>query len=882
MSDNLFPDNKLTVDDILKEVRAMRQNADLEQNASDSQQLKSSDHKSSDLGLNTKSLDLNTKSLDNTLNEKDKLKDFLKVDSGYKPKIDAKQSVDLLFGQAEEIKSFTPKRTAVILSPEEINKSAKLKNQLHIEDNKENEKINGFKIKDGEADELVNVYKLNKLLSSEKNDNTKFIDNQPKAQVTPTINEPFLNKSTDNLEDTKEIAKIDTNTKETDLKETKEKQIKEKEVEELEVKITESKDIYSSKFKTVKVKEDNKTQVPTPIENKVFEEISKVQKVRKTSRKINEIGFQKTEVDNKPTNEDVIEDYENIEDAEAIRIDLETKGAKISKRLTFSTIILILLSLLTLTPAYSNALPSFISPVENIKVYLSVNIVLFSLLILFNLPSILRGVLSLFILKPDIDTAIGVSTIAALGHSVYAFYLSDDVALGKVMLYTAVVALALVFNLIGKKLMISRAALNFHMVATTGIKQSCFVADEQSADIIAENCSVGQAVLTCSKSTITLKNFLKNAFCEDPADNMCQLLATIGFIASIATGGLIYYFGGNLMTALTATVAIITVCVPLTSLIATNFPLYSASKILINENGILSGFNSVKHFADTDCVAIEAEEIFPAGSIDLLSIKSIGDFPIDNMILDAASLAISAGGPLADVFDKMIEGRRKILLKAKEIFYYDNLGISGIVDGRKIKIGNREFMENGNIINLPDPELERRLRRNNSYTVYVSCDDELCGMFVVKYKMIDEDIAHSLENLLASGINLIIKTNDPNITPELIGQVYEVDADFIKIMPSHAAQRYDDITAPVESSDSALAHMNCVSGFFSSVVACKSLKVKILLATFLQTAGSILAMAAVIFFALVNNFNLITPHFIFAYQLAWSLLVIIIPLFKRL
>ncbi|MFR1215090.1 MAG: hypothetical protein ACLSCV_10660 [Acutalibacteraceae bacterium] len=47
---------------------------------------------------------------------------------------------------------------------------------------------------------------------------------------------------------------------------------------------------------------------------------------------------------------------------------------------------------------------------------------------------------------------------------------------------------------------------------------------------------------------------------------------------------------------------------------------------------------------------IEADDLFPKGTVELKGIKTFGEQRIDKRLLDAASLMAQVGGPLSEVF----------------------------------------------------------------------------------------------------------------------------------------------------------------------------------------------------------------------------------------
>ena len=592
------------------------------------------------------------------------------------------------------------------------------------------------------------------------------------------------------------------------------------------------------------------------------------------------IEFDKTDEDSNKK-DDVIDDYRTIDDAESVRVGLDAKIASLSSKSAFTLLMFVLLAIFTLLPCLGVNLPTLISPEQNVTAYLSINLVLFIITVIINAKTVVNGLFSLIRLKPDIDTAVSLSTVAALVQSILALYLPNSFAQGKGYLFTAVAAAALYFNLRGKKCMFTRVRSNFELVATTGVKQSCFALKSGRNKFIVDNEAIGKTTISCSRPVLNLHDYLYNSFCEDSADRMNMILAPIGLIVAIITGCVAYYFNGDMMNAV-GTVAVVTAMfVPLTSVLATNRPLKSAGKKVREFGGLLSGYNAIEDFSDVEYAVINDEDMFPSGTVELLQLKSVGDASIDDVIMDAAALVIAAGGPLADVFDRMIEGRSKSLKPVSGIMYTDGDGLSGSVGFDTISVGNRSMIEKTGDINLPDIEMERKIKRNNCFAVYIARNDELCGMLVVKYNEKEPEMSQQLQRLTQNGVTLLVKTSDPNVTESLVRSTFSLGENTVKIMPAHSVKVYEEFTAARESGDSVIAHQNSLTGYAAALVAAKRLKLKLTLAIVLQTIGTVLGAAFCVFMSLTVGYATIVPTTLLGYQLIWAILTLVIPSFRK-
>lgn len=603
---------------------------------------------------------------------------------------------------------------------------------------------------------------------------------------------------------------------------------------------------------------------------------------RMTSRRIYEKSFDYS--DDANDEEDVIDDYTSIDDEEPVRYDLDVSLKKVSKRLTFTVVAFILSFVVTVLPTLGADFLSFISPESNLTGFLIANAVVLAIIFIINISSFFRGLSSLITFKPDGDSPLSVATVFVIAQSVVACIPDFSATAGNLPFYTSALALGYILNLVGKKSMVLRIKSNFRLVATTAVKQSCFATDDRMCEMLESEDFIGTPYVATSKSVLNLHNYLKNSYCEDPSDNIAKIFAPISLIASVVTFVFTYFSSKDVVSSLSYATAVALVATPVSAILSVNSPLKKASLQFRQKDGLISGYEAVNEFADVDCVAVNAEELFPAGSVELTSLRAIGDISIEDVILMSAALTIGAGGPLADVFDKIIDGRRKMLPPIKDIVYEDGLGLTGNVEGKIVRVGNRKFIDSYGIYGLSDSDIEEKAKRGGFFVIYTAVDDEVCGMFALKYKSIDPDIEDAVYDLVSNGISIAVKTNDPNITPELIEKVYEIPKEYVSVMEAHTAEYYDEITRPSKNGDSIIAYGGNSTVFANLLVACKKLKTKISAAVLIQAIFTILGFGLCMFTAVMGKgFENIGAVNVIVYQIIVAVISVFVPsLIKRI
>ena len=591
---------------------------------------------------------------------------------------------------------------------------------------------------------------------------------------------------------------------------------------------------------------------------------------KKTSRRIEEV-----EMDYTPAPE-VDDDYCSIEDEEPVREDIDTSIKKITKTQTILSILFVLSCVFTLIPEVFGV--GLFTPFSAPQVFALINAVILLFAVGVNFINVIRG----FRFGADANSAIVGATVFVVLQTACSFIPTLSPAFENVPTFTTALIFGYILSLKGKKSAVLRIKKNFRLVANTTLKNSCFVADERLGELLEEQDFIGAPRVVASKKVINFHNFLANSYCVDPADNFAKVFSPLSIVISAVVLLAIYFSTKDFATALSSASAVSVVASPVCCSLVINNILRKSSDLLRQNDGLITGFSAVNEFSNIDCIAIPAEDILPAGSIQITSLRSVGTIAIEDVILKSASLTIGAGGPLADVFDKVIDGRRKMLEDVSDITYEDNLGLTGTIGGRVVRLGNREFIDSYGILGLFDEDIETQAKKNGCFVLYLAIEDEVCGMFSLKYKSVDPDTEDALYELVKNGITIAIKSNDPTITPELIGEIFDIDKDYVIVMPSHTVQCYDEQTVPCEHGDSALGFTGHASLFPRLVVACKKIQSKLSVAIVIQAILTILGFSLCAFSCITGNgISYVTALGAIAFQFAMMIISRIISSFVK-
>ena len=575
-----------------------------------------------------------------------------------------------------------------------------------------------------------------------------------------------------------------------------------------------------------------------------------------------------------------IDDYNNYEDTGAIINDLNQ--IKISLLMRFFMLFFMGGASLYIAAANEYGLPllDFLTKAINPESYMYTNIILGVLSSLVCYTVLSSGFSNLISLKADSDSICALAMVSSILSAIIMLFNSELLTLGNTNIYITVAIYGLLFNTVGKLLIVSRTKRNFRFVSGDSEKYSMsIVEDEDVADDITRGTMTDFPHLATMRKTDFLTDFLKNSYSLDYSDHLSRRVTPIILILSIAFAILSYIKTSSLNSALSAFTAITCIGSPFATMLIANIPLSRASKKLMPHSSVILGHSTIENFAETNSVLIDAAQLFPEGSIDLIGFKIFGDTKIDDAFLDAASLAIQAQSVLSHMFFDIIAGKKNMLRPVESYMFEDSLGLSGWIEGRKILLGNRELMINHSI-EIPHVDKENRYAGDDKSVLYLSISGELAALFIIELKP-NFEVKVNLKEIEKEEIYLMLRTVDSIISITKLAEMFDVSPNIFKILPFRMHDNFEKNTSYLPRQNGSLANNGRFASVATSLVTCNRIRRNILLSSAFNIASIILGVLLVgIFIALsaLDNFSATT---MLLYNFAWTFIIIIVGRIKK-
>lgn len=510
-----------------------------------------------------------------------------------------------------------------------------------------------------------------------------------------------------------------------------------------------------------------------------------------------------------------------------------------------------------------------------------INLLLLLLSCVFGLNTFVKGISGLISFKHNDATGTVIVFLMCVIQCFVLIFTAKNAAFSPVI-YAPIACFAFTLSALSRFIVLKRSLGNFEFcTGGTALHSTEKITNDADAFEIGRGLLLGEPDLRYSSRIKFPSDFSKTSFSTDPADALCSKLvpAVIGasLIIAIITG----FVSKSAIDAFSSFVAVCAIGIPAFSMFASNLPLLLTNKKLNSQGGAILGHKAILDCIGTNAIVVDSSDLFKKGRCGIDGIKTFHSMRIDEAILDAAALVIESGGPLVDIFDGVILGRREILPPVESLAYEDRLGLSAWIHGRRILLGSRDLLINHNV-EVPAIEVETKYIKRGKKVMYLSVAGKVGAMFVISYYA-NEAIGSTLRKIEETGLTLLVRTCDCNITEELLCEYFKLPLSSVKIISPHSGDIFNKYRkSTLKSSSSGLFHNGTEESFLTSVVEAIRLNKLISINCVVQIVYSSIAVAIFALLSFLAGLSSVSAVQIIIFQFVWTFFTSIISTFKKL
>lgn len=510
------------------------------------------------------------------------------------------------------------------------------------------------------------------------------------------------------------------------------------------------------------------------------------------------------------------------------------------------------------------------------------NIVLLLASFYLAFPNILSGVKALANGRMTGGAVGGLTFILALVHTILSFFnKSPEGASG--MFYCAAAIFAMLMTAENSSRGTARVMQNF-LFCTAKRKSGLYgiraIESEKDAFEVGRALKMGNPDILYSGRVEFPADFIKNSEANSPADSCIKR----SLIISSAVSVLLAVISGIITKDIFQAFGVLTGAFCLTSPcaieLALMIPLYLENRKLNSEGGMIAGYDAALECSEAVAASVDSADLFDRAACEMHGMKDFHTVRIDDVLLYAVAIVLKSGGPLTDVFNRIIGGSTELLPPVRDMIYEDRLGLSATIYNQRVLLGNRNLLTHHNI-EVPLKSEEDKVKRNGRKILYIAIDSQVAAMFVFNYAE-DSSLKDSINEMADNGFSLVVRTDDPNVTDELIAARFGIAQKDIKMTLSHGARIFSAYRdSVVDSAPAKVMHDGSARSYFKSIAACGRLAnfasrwaVFALIVQAVVAAGAILCVA-------LKAFAFVSPLTAVIVQAAIVAFSVILEKFKR-
>lgn len=491
---------------------------------------------------------------------------------------------------------------------------------------------------------------------------------------------------------------------------------------------------------------------------------------------------------------------------------------------------------------------------ETEKGVLVASLLVLIITIVANANVLLDGLRSFKGMKFGKNTGSVIAAFAALVQNIVFLFSSAEPFQSGLALLSAAAVLPLAFNRTAEYFEYKRIAENFEYIANNELHSIEKIEKKQTAFEIGRGLLLDDPSVLASQKTNFPRRFIELSQKFYPSDDVNKRLVPISFGASVLVGAITLLITKDVLSAITAFTGAVCVSVPYFSYLVDALIISKTSKKLLEKGGMLAGWDAFNECNSANAIAFDSADIFDENGGNVFGIHPFYDIQIDEAILYTASLLIKSGGPLGNLFKRIIVGETSLLPPVDSLTYEDKLGLSAWIFNRRILVGNGDLLRNHNVV-IPDMALIERHLCEGRYPLYLAVDGKAAAVFIVSYDVNIEN-ARLLKSIEKNSISLLVRSDDANITDEMVSTKLSLPQSGVKVLSAVSGDIYKNYCAGVTSAaDALLMHDGKPHSFLSAINAALSLgSVKHILNIF-QTCAMGIGLAIVSALAFVSGLS---------------------------
>lgn len=280
------------------------------------------------------------------------------------------------------------------------------------------------------------------------------------------------------------------------------------------------------------------------------------------------------------------------------------------------------------------------------------------------------------------------------------------------------------------------------------------------------------------------------------ADLVSSYFVPVVIMLAIFTFAIWYIFGPNpsLLFAILNTVAVLIIACPCAMGLATPTAVMVGTGKGAEHGILIKDAESLEIAHKINTIVFDKTGTLTKGKPEVTDIITFDSLNEDELLKLAGSIEKDSEHSLAEAIIKAAKIKKLTLTKVEKFQAIPGYGVMGIINDRKIILGNRKLMEKESIDISPQIDEINKMEIDGKTVMMVASQNKLIGLIAVA-DIIKESAKEGLIALQKLGIEIAMITGDNTRTANAIGRELGITRIFAEILPDQKESQIKKIQA---------------------------------------------------------------------------------------
>ena len=206
---------------------------------------------------------------------------------------------------------------------------------------------------------------------------------------------------------------------------------------------------------------------------------------------------------------------------------------------------------------------------------------------------------------------------------------------------------------------------------------------------------------------------------------------------------------------------------------------------------LIKNAEALERLEKVDTIVIDKTGTLTEGKPKVVAVRTATGVSDDDLLQRAASLERMSQHPLGAAVVAAAEAKGLGLLEVENFDAPTGKGVTGVVGGKRIVIGNARIMTDAGIDTKSLDGEADRLREDGATVIFIALDGTLAGILAI-VDPIKSTTPEALQALKAAGLNIVMLTGDNKVTAQAVARklgITQIEAEVLPQDKSRIVER---------------------------------------------------------------------------------------------